>query len=152
MIKLGHAGQHIWTITPSQMTTLLKLVFALQILCPLSTSLIKLAILIFFRRLFGFQSKKHRIVIYITFAIISLLAIIQLIIPLINCSPISKNWDFTVPGKCRFDNMGLWRYLSVPNVVTSFLMLAIPAPAVWRLRVGVYTRVGLAITGVVCLL
>lgn len=127
MIKIGGAGKHMWSSDMPTLTSLFKLLFALQIVCPMTTSMIKLAVLWFFYHIFGVQSKNYRIAIYAAAAIVASVLIVQVIIPIANCKPIAFNWDISIQGKCSIEVMALWRYLSIPNIVTDLIMLAIPA-------------------------
>lgn len=132
----------------------LKLQTALQIVCPLTTSLTKLGICILFLQILGRTSNTYRIVIKATFAVVLCVMIIQVIIPFANCKPFSKTWNPqpSYDGKCAFSGLSLWRYLSMPNVLTTIVMIALPVPALYRLKVSIETKLGLGIIFGVCII
>lgn len=133
------------------MTTGLKLNTALMIVCPLTTSLSKLSILCLFYSIFGRTSAPYRIAIRITFALVLIILLVQVIIPFANCKPFSHTWDVFGPGTCAIDGLLLWRYLSIPNVLTTIIMVGIPVPALYRLKISAATKMGLALVFSVCI-
>jgi hypothetical protein len=152
MIKRGGAGQHLVTLPISTATTGLKLSTALQIICPLTTSLSKLAVLCLLHRILGGSSRSARLAIRIAFSFVVAIMFVQLIIPLLNCRPLSKTWTPGGPGTCAIPGLALWRFLGIPNLVTSILIIAIPIPTMCRLHVSRATRCGLSFVLGVCVL
>ena len=152
MIKRGGAGQHLATLPASTATTGLKLSTALQIICPLTTSLSKLAVLCLLHRILGGSSRSTRVAIRIVFSIVVATMLVQLLIPLLNCRPLSKTWTPGGPGSCAIPGLALWRFLGIPNLVTSILIIAIPLPTMHRLHVSRATRCGLGVVLGVCVL
>jgi hypothetical protein len=152
MIKRGGAGQHLATLPASTATTGLKLSTALQIICPLTTSLSKLAVLCLLHRILGGSSRPTRLAIRVVFSLVATIMLVQLLIPLLNCRPLSKTWTPGGPGTCAIPGLALWRFLGIPNLVTSILIIAIPLPAMCRLHVSRATRCGLGFVLGVCVL
>ena len=153
MVKIGGAGRHLLTLDQANIKNMLKLQTALQIICPFTTSVTKLGILSLLHQIMGQISKFNRLVIRVTFAISVLILIVQLIIPFANCKPFSKTWNISpaVPGSCAFPALNLWRYLSIPNIVTTIVMICIPLPTLYKLRCDRVTKIGLSLVLVVCL-
>jgi hypothetical protein len=141
-------------LSTESITNGLKLQTALQIVCPLTTSLTKLGICVLFLQILGRTSRTYQIVIKATFAVVVCVLVIQVIIPFANCKPFSKTWHPlpTHDGKCAFEGLNLWRYLSIPNMLTTILMIAIPLPALYRLKVSTETKLGLGIIFSVCII
>jgi hypothetical protein len=152
MIHLGGAGHHLITLPVPIVTNLLKLTITFQILCPLTTSLTKLGILILMHQIFGRTSRWNRFVIKTTFAAVLAITIIQLIIPFANCKPFSRSWQPSGPGHCVFNEIYLWRYLTIPNTVMTIVIVIIPLPALYKLRVSAPVKLGLGVILSVCLL
>jgi hypothetical protein len=123
-----------------------------QIICPFTTSLTKLGICIFLLQILGQTSRTYRIIIKTTFFATLCILLVQVTIPFGNCKPFSRNWNPKGPGSCAIPGLSLWRYLSLPNVVTSLVMICIPVPALYRLKVSRRTRLGLGLVCSVCLL
>jgi len=150
MIHIGGAGHHAATLPLETITKALQLNTALQLICPLTTSLTKLSILSLFYTIFGRTSKHYRLVIRITFALCLMTLIVQVIIPFANCKPFYKTWTLGAEQACAINGLYLWKYLSIPNVITTLIVVAIPVPAVYKLRISSATKIGLGIVFCVC--
>lgn len=151
-VKIGGAGRHMAALSPQNITNMMKMSTAIQIICPLTTSLTKLGILVLLYNILGRTSKNTRIVIKATFVLIVVVLLVQVIIPFANCRPFSQNWNPMGPGRCAIPALNLWRYISIPNLVTTFIMICIPLPALYKLRVNVPTKLGLGVVLTVCLM
>lgn len=154
LIEIGGAGRHLRTLQPSTIINALKLSTALQIVCPLTTSLSKLGVLCMFHRIFGQASRWYRVAIRITFALVATIMIVQVLIPFLNCRPFSKTWnpDPMSPGSCAIPGLSLWRFLGIPNVFTTLIIVGIPVPALAKLHVSRPVKVGLCAVFSVCIL
>jgi hypothetical protein len=130
----------------------MKLSAVLQIVCPLTTSLAKLGVLCLFHRIFAKSGRWYRIVIRATCALVVAMMIAQFLIPFLNCRPFSKTWNPQEPGSCAISGLALWRYMGAPNVLTTFIMVVIPVPALARLHVSKPMKIGLAVVFSVCIL
>lgn len=152
MIQIGGAGRHLVTVPSSTIRKGLKLNLALQIICPLATSLSKLGVLSLFYNLFGSTSRNYRIVIRATSVLVLAILITLFLIPFANCKPLSYNWNKKDgAGSCAIAPLSLWRYLSIPSVVTTVMVVCIPIPALYRLKISPAAKVGLAGIFIVCL-
>ncbi|KAF2107409.1 hypothetical protein BDV96DRAFT_506119 [Lophiotrema nucula] len=144
MVKIGGAGHHMPALEPSTIQTLFKLLTAHQIICPLTTSLTKLGILVLFNQILSRTSQLYKRAIQVTFVLVLLTAIVQVLIPFGNCKPFAFNWNKTIEGgSCAFNDLALWRYLTIPNVITTIMMVVIPLPAMYRLQVSTATKAAL---------
>lgn len=151
-VKIGGAGRHMVAVPNISRINMMKLQVALQIMCPLTTSITKLGILSLLHTILGRTSKNTRIAIKATSILVVVILVIQIIIPFANCKPFSHNWTPMGPGKCAIPSLALWRYFSIPNVVTTFIMIIIPLPALYKLKVGTPTRIGIGFVFGVCIL
>lgn len=149
-IHIGGAGRHTATLDLPTITTALQLNTALQLICPLTTSLSKMSILCLLHTIFGRTSERTRLVIRITFILCLITLLVQVIIPFANCRPFSATWTLGQQSKCAVSGLALWKYLSIPNVLTTFVVVAIPLPALYKLRVSTATKLGLAVVLSVC--
>jgi hypothetical protein len=153
LIRIGGTGHHLAVLQPLIIANALKLTTALQIICPLTTSLSKLGILCLFHRVFAQTSTPYRHVIRITFLLVLSIMIAQVLIPFINCRPFSETWnpDPPYPRSCLIPGLALWRYLGIPNVFTMLIIVGIPVPALYRLHILRAMKVGLAMVFGVCI-
>ncbi|KAF9741863.1 hypothetical protein PMIN06_005141 [Paraphaeosphaeria minitans] len=149
-IHIGGAGRHTATLDYATITTALQLNTALQIICPLTTSLSKMSILCLLHTIFGRTSERTRLVIRLTFVLCLITLIVQVVIPFSNCRPFSATWTLGRQSQCTISGLALWKYLSIPNVLTTFVVVAIPLPALYKLRVSTTTKLGLAVVLCVC--
>ncbi|KAF2729627.1 hypothetical protein EJ04DRAFT_555963 [Polyplosphaeria fusca] len=146
MLSIGGAGKHLAANSPATTRSLMKLLLAHQIICPLTTSLTKLGILVLFHQILARTSRYYKVAIQITFFLVLATAVIQVIIPFANCKPLAYNWNRrTMQGSCAFDGLALWRYLTIPNIVTTFVMVLIPLPALYKLQVTPASKFGLSL-------
>lgn len=151
MIKLGGTGRHTVSLSPATRRTALKLATVSQIICPTTTTFSKLGVLCLFDRILKQSGRPYRIIIRATFVVVLATMIVQVLIPFINCRPFSKQWSPTAPGECSIPTLSLWRYLGIPNVFTTLIVVAIPVPALVKLNVSRPVKCGLAVVFVVCL-
>lgn len=153
MVRIGGAGHHLLTLSFGTIINTLKLQTALQIMCPLATSLTKLGICLLFLEIFGRTSQRYRIVIKATFALVLAVLIIQFIIPFANCKPFNRTWSPEGQAtSCAFSGLTLWRYLSIPNILTTVIMVCIPLPALYNLHINTPSKLGLGLVFSVAIL
>lgn len=92
LVQIGGAGRHLAALQPATMITALKLSTALQIVCPLTTSLSKLGVLCFLHRIFAQSGRWYRTIIRATFVFVVAIMLAQVLIPFVNCRPFEKTW------------------------------------------------------------
>lgn len=125
---------------------------ASQVVCPLTTSFAKLGVLCLLHRIFAQSERWYKPVIRATFTLVVGIMIAQFVIPFVNCRPLSKTWNPMGPGECSIPTLSLWRYLGIPNMFATFIIVAIPVPALARLHISRPMRFGLAAIFCVCVL
>jgi hypothetical protein len=71
--------------------------------------------------------------------------IVQVLAAIFSCTPVSGFWDFSLPSQCI---SGHYYYLGVaiPNIVTDIVLLIIPLPYIWKLRINGLQKV--AVSGI----
>lgn len=89
-----HSGVHIWDVDLTLFETQRKLILAIEVLFVLGTGLVKVSILLFFRRL-GSRgtSKTFRITTWVAIGFQVTTTIAFFISPLVGCRPISAYWE-----------------------------------------------------------
>ena len=78
--------------------------------------------------------------------IITLTAILNTFISIFYCSPVKSVWDSNVEPRTCVDIVKFNQFMTIPNVVTGMVMLAMPLPAVFRLNVAALQKIALAAT------
>ncbi|KAL4908510.1 hypothetical protein BDW74DRAFT_175194 [Aspergillus multicolor] len=127
-------GKHVWAAATEDYVRINQIGFSHLLVYFFTLLLIKLSILLFYRRLFAFW-------IPLTLQLCILLTLAQYtactITFLCGCQPPAYYWrKITAPqsGSCNFDT-DLFQLLSSSlNVFADLLILAVPVPLVWRLQ------------------
>jgi hypothetical protein len=74
---------------------------------------------------------------------------------MLQCMPIQAFWDRTKAASCRVDLPAFFIVSAVPNIITDFVLLALPLHAVWQLHSGRVQKIALTATfligGFVCI-
>ncbi|KAI9674509.1 MAG: hypothetical protein M1817_001847 [Caeruleum heppii] len=145
MFKHGF-GAHAWDISLDMFHKRWFVFIALNgLLVTIEFSLVKLAILLLYLRIFKIE-RTMRWVIYgiiyfvLGYTIGGVLAIV------FACDPISKNWDWTVTeGQCHVSAFPLGTSLNILNIITDVATLVAPFPIVWKLQLSMRQKVGVMI-------
>ena len=140
-------------LTPGQLIRFFKYVFASNLSYAISTTLIKLAILLQYLRLFDMRNITAR---RLTVGMISFVAVWGLtftLLILLSCVPVQKNWDVTRPGKCvafgvkgKANGNELYSSFAAhagSNMLLDILILVLPIPFLRSLRMGGKTKIGI---------
>jgi hypothetical protein len=129
---------------PNKIVNWLKLSKAEEYAHQVSITAPKLAILVLYARIF--TTRKYRMAFYITggFVIASMISVI--ITSSVLCRPFAFNWDKTIPGGKCADIMSAYRYTCFPNIIADLVILILPMPAIYKLRVDTPVKIGLFIT------
>jgi hypothetical protein len=144
-------GLHFWTLTASQTINYFKYVWATNLCYTAGTTLIKLAILFQYLRLFDIMhSRLARTVTQITILLTALWGTGFTLLALFACRPIAKNWNFLLPGKCvawgsKDANtfFAWWAAHAATNMFFDILVFVLPIPFLKGLRLQGKTRIGL---------
>ncbi|KAI2471799.1 hypothetical protein F4781DRAFT_420450 [Annulohypoxylon bovei var. microspora] len=73
-------------------------------------------------------------------AIVSSWALAAWLPSILSCVPIEKNWDSSIPGRC-LDYGTVTLVIGIFNVLLDFLILGIPMPLLWRLRMSTRRKI-----------
>lgn len=104
---------------------------------------VKLSVLALFHRIFGVR-RAYRIWIYILGGFQTILSLVFCVFQALQCRPISKYFDRSVPGTCQDDGLVVISG-ETPNSLVDFAMVVLamamirprqlPSATKWRLRV-----------------
>lgn len=115
--------------------------FASELIWGTSVTIVKVSILLLYFRIFG-RLRYLRLLAYILGIFSICWAIMVVLVCAFQCRPLALIWDKTVDGTCI--NAPLFFILgSAPNVITDFMVLALPMPAVWRLQTTTMQKISL---------
>ncbi|KAJ5285518.1 hypothetical protein N7524_000824 [Penicillium chrysogenum] len=134
LVVSGHhgLGRHIWSVPPAEAVELMRVLFAFVVLYVLTIPLIKLSVLLFYRRIFGMTYPIWFCVFltigYFLSGTIAFLAC---------CRPVSYFWTQFAErsgGKCVFNLYPFYVSHAAINVATDGIILLVPIPIVWKLQ------------------
>lgn len=143
MIDAGF-GRHMMTLDMDKILFLSKMNWAGNFVYDIALFLSKIAALLFLARVFprASNSKWFNYALWTTFGLNVAWLFGIVFGTIFFCWPISKNWLVTQPGNCgtQFD---LLVGSAVPSVVIDLIILVLPLPKLWHLRIDRAKKVGL---------
>lgn len=116
--------------------------FVTEFLYGLLIPLVKSSILLLYLRLFSIHHW-FRYTTYGLLAYIWLWGISETLVSVFQCKPVAYQWNKELHGKC-IDQLSYYRWVSVPNVIHDVVMLVIPAPVVWKLKIDIRQKLALS--------
>jgi hypothetical protein len=136
-------GRHIWMIPPENLPKIFKLLYSVYFVYDISLSVSKASALFFLTRLFPrhANSRWWNYTLWTTHAMNIAWAVGKILGVVFMCSPVQKGWDPMRPGHCAPTGR-LWSGGTIPSVVIDLLILALPVPKIWSLRISRSRKVG----------
>ena len=98
-----------------------------------AVTLIKISILLFYRRIF--TTKQFRQRTNIIGALVVAWLIVNNLTAALQCRPVRKAWDIEIPGHC-FSAISYITGVHATNLTLDIVILALPVSAVWRLQMS----------------
>lgn len=141
---MGMVGRHqayVRKFEPKAMRAWAQTLFVTELIYGIIMALEKTSILLLYLRLFNI----HRWFRFTTYALIISIwmwGISESLVAVLQCQPVAFQWNKEINGKC-IDQLDYYRYVRVPNVIHDVVMLALPAPVVWKLRITIRQKVAL---------
>lgn len=129
---------------PGRFTHWLKGLYALTFIYNFAATLPKLAILIFYERVFGRSSAHWHI--RILFAILCFYAVLLTALDIGSCWPVAANWHPRIPGARCLNQRTIAAWIALPNIITDVWMLFLPIPVIWNLQASRSLKIGLTFT------
>ncbi|KAI4234760.1 MAG: hypothetical protein LQ349_003587 [Xanthoria aureola] len=133
LIAVKHGlGKHIGTVPPADLIIEGQAFYASELIWGASIPIIKLSILLLYIRIFG-RLRYFKNLAYIIGIFSVCWGIMVILVCALQCRPVQFTWDKSVKGTCI--NAPLFFIIgSAPNVLTDFVLLVLPLPAVWNLH------------------
>ncbi|PWY70255.1 integral membrane protein [Aspergillus heteromorphus CBS 117.55] len=138
--------RHIWDVPLTWLPNVSKYNLAFQLCFSICSSITKLSVLWFCKRLVGTGSKGlywgYNIVLIIAMVIVLICCLLFVFISIFQCTPIHAFWDLDpqYPHTCLNDGAAVFS-ASVVNVFTDFLSTVVPMPLIWNLKLPVRQRI-----------
>lgn len=135
-------GTHVWTVNPNNAFPLLQLYWASQQLYVLTQALVKISILLLYRRVFTTPWFQKTVNIGLVLLVLEKSAYLFLVI--FRCQPIAAVWDVRLPSKC-LDLNAIGFSGGVVGIVDHIIIMVLPLPELWKLRLSTRKKIHLAL-------
>lgn len=138
-------GQHIWTLSPEQITSMLKYFFVMAALYFTQTALLKLCLVFFYIRVF--PSKEVQLILWATVAFVVAWGITFVMAGIFQCKPVHyfwNKWDGLHEGRCVNIDAITVTHAAI-SIALDVWILAIPMWQLRTLRMHWKKKVGVAL-------
>ncbi|KAL4863674.1 hypothetical protein BDV12DRAFT_177230 [Aspergillus spectabilis] len=126
-------GRHIWVVEPNDVLMSMKIIFAYVILYATTVPMVKVSVLLLYRRIFRLTWTLYLCAFLSVGYTISVSTAISLA-----CVPTSYFWTQWVDplngGYCRINLYQFYLWNGVANLFTDVIILCLPIPIVWSLQ------------------
>ena len=146
-IMIAFVGRHLaWVLQfhPESLPNEYKTQFAIELIYISSFTFSKLSMLHLYLRIFNTKIPR-----YITYGLIAFMWLTWLgesLSAIFQCTPTRYVWDKSITNGHCVQQVRLWQFWSVPNIVSDVAMLTLPMPVVWKIQTRTIQKVGLALT------
>ncbi|KAH7418087.1 hypothetical protein BKA64DRAFT_187790 [Cadophora sp. MPI-SDFR-AT-0126] len=143
-VLAGGVGRHIEDVHPADVVKTLKLILPFEALYGITLCLIKTSVVMFYYRIFG-STPSFRISAIVAIGILIAWAISVVLETFLLCRPLTFNWNPTIEGGVCGDRNTVYVSAGALNVVTDFMVMALPIPHILKLQLHWRRKVGLVI-------
>lgn len=144
MVNITGAGHHLPAVIiqhgPAKLVVWSKMIYASIWIYSVAVVLPKMSILCLYLRIF--VRKPQRITCYVLMGVLITHMISTVFAATFECTPVAHLWDKTIAGHC-FDAVAFYRIASLPNIITDVIMLFLPMPMIWHLKLSTARRISL---------
>ncbi|KAJ5608676.1 hypothetical protein N7528_009243 [Penicillium herquei] len=132
---IAHGGYNIEYYSAATLEKFLKITLAENVLYAASISFSKAAVLLLYHRIFNIK-KSFRIASWFVGFLIAGYFIAGECLLIFAYTPIEAQWKPWLPNSANFNIVATWYVMSSINMVVDFLILCLPQPVVWRLKMS----------------
>ena len=126
-------GKHVQIVPPENITPFLLLLWVEYYVFDIGTVLGKSSALFFYARVFSNPNSRFKWALWIVHGLNAAWLIALIFAIIFECSPIERAWVPTLPGTCS-NTDALWLGSGVPSLLIDLVILIMPVPMLWRLR------------------
>lgn len=131
------------TETMPNLSHILKMLVAYELIYATSISTIKISVLVFYLRVFVNRGLRLATMAALTF--VGLWTVGNTLQVFLVCRPFARTYDPSVEGECG-DQVASFIAIGAFNIVTDIIILTLPLPTIWSLKMATPAKLGL--TGV----
>ncbi|ETS75365.1 hypothetical protein PFICI_12309 [Pestalotiopsis fici W106-1] len=133
-------GQHVQDVPPENLYKFLKILWAVHYTFDIGTVLSKASALFFYDRVLSANNSRFKHALWLVHAMNFAWLFARLFGDIFMCSPVQKAWNPALPGKCL--NTGwLWTGFGVTGLLIDVIILIMPLPVLWKLRITTLRRI-----------
>ncbi|KAH8725892.1 hypothetical protein GQ44DRAFT_796079 [Phaeosphaeriaceae sp. PMI808] len=125
-------GEHIWSLTPSDMRNSLKAFWASLIVYYLSLGLTKCSIILQYRRVF--TTRRFHVACWLVMAVVVAYSVWTVFGSIFACVPVRAFWT-REPAKC-INQFSMWFTNAAINILTDFAIIILPMPVIQSLNLA----------------
>lgn len=122
--------------------TVIKCFYVLQLTYVATLPLVKFSVLLFYYRIFPQQKFRYALYGMGTFLILFFLSSVLAVV--LQCRPIHAFWEPEIPHHC-FNQVAFYIAQGSLNFVSDVMVVVMPIPLIWKLRLPLIRRIGLII-------
>ncbi|KAJ5901097.1 hypothetical protein N7504_007090 [Penicillium tannophilum] len=148
LIQFG-MGLHASTLSTKSLVKIAKLLIAYDCVYCATVGVIKLSVLSMYTRIF--PNRESRVAAIVLGAITVAWITVITCINVIQCAPIERAWDTSIPGAC-INARDLFIANSVPNIVTDIAIIILPMRAMWKTKATITHRLSVITLLLLCCL
>jgi hypothetical protein len=139
LVNLG-MGLHIQVVDPANIELFLKLLWVEYYIFDSGTAIAKTSALFFYARIFGVVNTTFKYALWTVHALNLFWLVGFLFAVGFECTPVEKAWKPSLPGKCA--NTGvLWLASGIISLFIDILILLMPLPMLWKLRMRMTRKI-----------
>ncbi|TGO32447.1 hypothetical protein BHYA_0316g00020 [Botrytis hyacinthi] len=142
LVVFGGSGWHVDQLNPAQLKAAQKVLLANQMLYGVGLGLIKCSITIMLIRIFAVP--KFRLAGYFVLAMCISWTVMTILIAFLICRPLGYNWNLQpTAGHCG-NTTSAYTAVGIVDIITDMMILLLPQPMIWRLRMPTANKIALA--------
>lgn len=143
MVRFG-LGRHLADIDPSNLLPFFTVLFAVYFTYDAALVLLKASALLFYSRIFLNKqySTWFSTALYVTHFLNIAWFLGIVLSSAFMCKPIAKSWNPLLEGTCG-STPGLWLGSAIPSVVIDLIILLLPLPMIWSLKMSTARKSGI---------
>lgn len=148
MVKVGGVGRHVTYVEEEEPEALVgwaKCILAFEFVYFTSVALPKLGIICLYLRVFNWRGAM-RVTAWVVFTLTAMISVSLVIAACFQCIPLQYWWDRTIPGGSCFNVQSFFHGQALPGFIVDFVIMGLPVPTIWNLKLPLVKR--LALVGV----
>lgn len=139
---VGHHEEWVTNTNPSQIVRWAQLVLVFEFLHFAGVALPKLAIIVFYIRVFNWKGRM-RTICYTTMGLLVATWLGSVLAACLQCRPLAFWWDKTIQGGTCFDVQLFFRAQAITSPILDMVILALPVRSIWGLKLPESKRIEL---------